>query len=168
MLRDPRPTELDRQINRAGHRSRISHPFARNIKCSPVIRRGPDNALEPQCHIDRKVSRISTSVLHHPNVVVHHGDSSVELAKAPDRLFDSIYVDGDHSPAGVQRDTDVVKRKLRPGGIVAFNDYTLWSVIEQAPYGICHAVASLLDEGFKLIAYAFQFQGYPDVALVAP
>ena len=63
----------------------------------------------------------------------------------------------------------MAKRKVKPWtGIVMFNDYCLWSVIESAPYGICHAVAGLCDEGFKVIGFALQFQNYHDIALRAP
>lgn len=116
---------------------------------------------------DRDLSRIG-DLASEPGVVLHQGDSAQQLAALPDRYFDGIYVDADHSLAGVARDAKVAAAKVAPGGVLQFNDYTLWSVIEEAPYGICQAVADLLDEGFKVVGFAFQFQGYHDIALRAP
>ena len=42
---------------------------------------------------------------------LHLGDSSSNLETFPDGTFDWIYVDGDHSEAGVQRDADCAARK---------------------------------------------------------
>lgn len=127
-------------------------------------------ACEPsELHLfDRDVQRIRPAVRNHPVVEIHLGDSSTELAYFQDDYFDAIYIDGDHSLAGVARDVVIARTKVRKGGLLVFNDYTLWSVIEGAPYGICHAVADLCYDGFRIVGYAFQHQGYPDVALQRP
>jgi hypothetical protein len=121
-----------------------------------------------ELHIfERDVKRLGP-VKDDERVTVHGGDSSTQMALVPDEFFDTIYIDGDHSLEGVARDATIAARKVRHGGLIIFNDFTLWSVIEEAPYGICHAVGDLLGEGFHIVGFAFQFQGYPDIALRRP
>ncbi len=66
-----------------------------------------------------------------PRVQLHLGDSSTNLETFPDGTFDWIYIDGDHSEAGVQRDADCAARKIGDAGLLVFNDYTLWSPLKQ-------------------------------------
>jgi predicted O-methyltransferase YrrM len=37
--------------------------------------------------------------------------------------FDAVFIDGDHSAAGVAHDTGLARASLRPGGIVVWHDY---------------------------------------------
>lgn len=125
------------------------------------------DACDPdELHLfDQSMDVLAASVANDVRVHLHEGDSATLLHKVPDAYFGGIYIDADHSLEGVRRDADVAKRKLAPDGVLIFNDYTLWSVIEGAPYGVCHAVADLCYDGFEIVGFAFQFQGYHDVAL---
>lgn len=49
--------------------------------------------------------------------------SGERLPKFPDLMFDIIYVDGDHTYEGVKIDAEIGWTKLRPGGIMIFDDY---------------------------------------------
>lgn len=111
-------------------------------------------------------SRIPKKLLQDHRVTLHKGDSSTELGKVEEGYFDLIYIDADHSYEGVRKDADEAKVKIRRGGILVFNDYTLWSMLQMMPYGVIQNVNRLcVEEGFEVIAYSFQFQGYPDVAI---
>ncbi len=58
------------------------------------------------------------------DVVRLHRSGSIELAPEFDaNYFDWIYIDGDHSYQGVQADLATYIDKVRPGGIVAGDDY---------------------------------------------
>jgi hypothetical protein len=99
-------------------------------------------------------------------VVLHEGDSSVEVAKLPDRYFDFIYVDGDHSYEGVRRDIAASRSKIKDDGYLVFNDYTFWSPAECMMYGVVQAVNELcLAEGWELRYFALACYMYCDVAL---
>ena len=99
-------------------------------------------------------------------VVLHEGDSSTLLSTFPDLHFDWLYVDGDHSYAGVMRDIAQVSRVVKHDGIIVFNDYTQYSPIERAPYGVMKAVNELCLKGaFELIGLALHGMGYHDVAV---
>lgn len=103
------------------------------------------------------------------NVRLHVGDSSTELAKLPDHYFDWIYIDGDHSLEGVRRDAAVAMAKIRPDGILVFNDYTVWSVLEFTDYGIVPVVNELLASGeWEMLYIALHPLMYCDVAIRRP
>ena len=99
-------------------------------------------------------------------VILHEGDSSTEMSKLPDALFDWIYIDGDHSFEGVSRDIEQAKRLIRAEGALVFNDYTVYSPLELVQYGVMRAVNDLcLDDNFEIIMFALNVLGYHDVAL---
>jgi Methyltransferase domain len=56
-------------------------------------------------------------VRHHTSV-----QAAAELADAG-RSFDLVFVDGDHTAAGVEHDVTAALRLLRPGGVLAVHDY---------------------------------------------
>jgi len=99
-------------------------------------------------------------------VQLHQGDSSTILASFPDTTFDMIYVDGDHSYAGVVKDLQQSLRKIKPGGYIVCNDYTAYSPIERCKYGIYKAVNEFcLEHSFRIEMLGLHPWGYHDVAL---
>jgi SAM-dependent methyltransferase len=99
-------------------------------------------------------------------VKLHQGDSATTLATLEDGRFAMIYIDADHSHAGVARDIAAAHRKLRADGLLVFNDYTFWSSAECLPYGVMHAVHEFcLAEGWEFALLALNWYGYFDVAL---
>jgi SAM-dependent methyltransferase len=111
----------------------------------------------------------STDLLTRPNVTLHVGDSSRLLSGFPDDHFDWIYVDGDHSYEGVSRDIRVARNKVKPGGLLIFNDFTLWSPAECIDYGVPYAVCELsVAHGFTFVYFALHPHLYNDVALRRP
>ncbi len=102
-----------------------------------------------------------------PRTELHLGDSSSMLMRQPDQSFDWLYIDGDHSYEGVRKDAEAALLKIRPGGIIAFNDYTPWSPGEAIPYGIMACVNELVNEGLDMVGVALTPNGYFDVALRA-
>ena len=100
-----------------------------------------------------------------PNVTLHVGDSSTRLKALPDAHFDWIYIDGDHSYRGARKDARVALDKVRPGGLLFFNDYTPWSIGEAKPYGVIPVVNELVNDGLDMVAIGLSPTGYFDVAL---
>jgi len=99
----------------------------------------------------------------------HQGDSSIELEKFSDEYFDWLYIDGDHSYMGVKRDIAVASRKIKPGGYLIFNDFTIWSPIEMIDYGIPYAVCDFLRENpWQIKFFALHSLGYHDIAIQRP
>ena len=56
-----------------------------------------------------------------------HKMFSGEFFRTCDTQYDFIYIDGDHTAAGVMKDAVDADRHLKVGGIMAFDDYT-WSM----------------------------------------
>ncbi|MEN6449358.1 MAG: class I SAM-dependent methyltransferase [Thermoguttaceae bacterium] len=99
----------------------------------------------------------------------HEGDSSAILGTFPDGYFDWVYIDGDHSYEGVQRDAEVARLKVRPGGLLIFHDFTMWSPAECIDYGIPHVVCELsVNFGWKFVYFALDPLMYCAVALRRP
>ena len=117
------------------------------------------------------VCRIDPKNLFEPvrdgRATVHEGDSAAALAAFEDASFDWIYIDGDHSYAGVKRDIAAAEPKVKPGGLLVFNDYCVWSVSSMRQCGVAQAVNELaLEKNYRLVYFAFQGAGYFDVAVL--
>lgn len=61
-----------------------------------------------------------------PNVIKYKMDSKEYLRSVEEPNFDFIYIDGDHTAEGVLQDAVLAWRLIKPGGIIAFDDY-LWT-----------------------------------------
>jgi hypothetical protein len=101
-----------------------------------------------------------------PQVVIEVGKSQQNLAKYPDKSFDLIYIDGDHSYAGVNADANLAKAKITDKGVVVFNDYIIYDYIFGEFYGVVRAVNELLtNEDWRVYGFALASHMYCDIAL---
>ena len=83
------------------------------------------------------------------------------MRKFPDHYFDYIYLDAAHDYASVEKDLMQIVRKIKPGGIVQFNDYTF-----QENYGVIPAVNKMVKEtGAKILYYCLSTNGYADLVV---
>jgi hypothetical protein len=99
-------------------------------------------------------------------VEIHLGDSSTELSKFPAQYFDWLYIDGNHSYAGVKKDIAEAVRAVKRDGLLVFNDYTVWSPLEACNYGVLKAVNELVNSGeWEFVYLALHPWGYHDAAL---
>jgi predicted O-methyltransferase YrrM len=99
-------------------------------------------------------------------VSLHEGDSVEVLKRFADEYFDWIYIDAQHEYDGVKRDIEVARRKVKPDGLLVFNDYTVWSYVEMQPYGVAAAVNELcLEDGWEFVYLALPGHLYCDVAV---
>jgi Methyltransferase domain len=130
-----------------------------------------ENAKPKKLHLfDLSMEWFDTTLLVEPlregTVEIHLGDSSAELAKFPDEHFDWLYIDGDHSYAGVTKDIAQAVRKVKRDGLLVFNDYTTWSPLEACNYGVLKAVNELVNSGeWEFVYLALHPWGYHDAAL---
>lgn len=100
-------------------------------------------------------------------VRTHAGDSATNMSKMPDGYFDVVYIDGDHEYEGVMRDILATVPKLKPGGVMIFNDYSVWSPTTMMHCGVARAVHEFVrDNPWKLRYIALQSMMYNDVMLV--
>ncbi|MEO0991579.1 MAG: class I SAM-dependent methyltransferase, partial [Pseudomonadota bacterium] len=79
-------------------------------------------------HEDAKAMRamfdnVCAKYAENPNVVVQKGFSAEVLESFPDAYFDWVYIDGNHLYDFVRKDVELAFRKVRPGGIIAGDDF---------------------------------------------
>ena len=99
-------------------------------------------------------------------VVIEVGKSNLTLAKYPDKSFDLIYVDADHSYEGVKQDVNVAKAKLADDGVIVFNDYVGFDFLEGVRYGVIRAVNELIiNDDWRVCGLSLQCAMYCDIAI---
>lgn len=100
------------------------------------------------------------------HLVTDVGPSYDVLEKYPDRSFDMIYVDAGHDYASVKRDGDVSARKIKPEGVIVFNDYVLYDPFAEGPYGVVQAVNELVASGkWRVAGFALEKNLFCDIAI---
>ncbi len=75
-------------------------------------------------------------------VRLHRAKSQTALETFPDGYFDWVYIDGNHNEPYVGQDLALARRKVRPGGIIAGDDYN-WQGDTNAP--VRTAVGKLME-----------------------
>jgi hypothetical protein len=99
-------------------------------------------------------------------MVVEEGQSDACLAAMPDKAFDILYIDADHGYESVRRDAAAGVPKVKDGGLLVFNDYTLHDHLGEAPYGVVQAVNELVVASrWKVVGFSLQHRMYCDIAL---
>ena len=99
-------------------------------------------------------------------VVIEVGRSNLNLAKYPDKSFDLIYVDADHSYESVKQDADLAKAKLADDGVIVFNDYTCFDFLVGMRYGVVRAVNELIiNDDWRVCGFALNRTMYCDIAI---
>jgi hypothetical protein len=99
-------------------------------------------------------------------VTKHVGDSAEQLSGFPAGYFDWLYIDANHSYAGVKRDLGEATRVVKKSGFLAFNDFTYWSPLEAMDYGVAHAVCELcIEQNWEIIFFALEPWMYCDVVI---
>ncbi len=97
---------------------------------------------------------------------IFEGDSSSLLTAQPDHSYDLIYIDGAHDYVGVKKDADASAQKIKPNGMLIFNDYIMHDHMTNTPYGVVHVVNDLcVTHGWRIAGFALQGAMFCDVAL---
>lgn len=73
------------------------------------------------------------------------GDDIESLAQLPDGHLDWAYVDSSHGYAQTVKELAVLRRKVRPGGVVAGHDWR--PDPSHSHHGVCKAVCEAVDRG---------------------
>ena len=99
-------------------------------------------------------------------MIVKQGLSWEVLEQLPDQSVDYLYVDADHSYASVAKETMALRSKIKPGGIVQFNDYTYFDHDAMVAYGVPRAVHEFMErENYEMLWLCLHPRGFYDVVL---
>jgi hypothetical protein len=90
--------------------------------------------------MNRMFQNVQSTYDHIPQVTIRKGFSAEVLASFPDEYFDWIYIDGNHLYEFVRRDVELGFKKVKPGGIIAGDDF-FWK-----RDGRMHVKDAVLDE----------------------
>lgn len=98
-------------------------------------------------------------------VVICKGDSTQTAKSFQSNMFDFIYIDANHSYEGCKNDIESFWPKLKPGGVMMFDDYTLTpnekmdfidQVTDDALYfGVNKAVKEFAEKNKKIISLEY-------------
>lgn len=72
-----------------------------------------------------------------------------------------LYIDADHSYEGVKSDIALAEKKIKPDGLLVFNDYSMLK-----NYGVVHAVNEfIVRSDWKVIGFSLNVGMFSDIAL---
>jgi hypothetical protein len=117
---------------------------------------------------DLDFSPTAPDILANPVVRVHAGLSTRKLGHMPDGHFDWLYIDGDHSYAGVKSDCAAAASKVAPGGYLVFNDFAMMDG-NLGSYGVHRAVCEfIVEHRWPVRFFAFNPVALYDIAIQRP
>lgn len=97
---------------------------------------------------------------------VRQGFSWDALATFPDQFFDFIYLDAAHDYVPVVKDIEQMAKKIKPNGIMQFNDYGMFDPIGLNTMGVSKAVNEfMIRENYEMTAFCMQGAGFYDVVI---
>ena len=118
--------------------------------------------------IDLDLSQVLPNVLSDKRVQPHEGLSYEVLEGFSDAYFDWIYIDADHSYGGVRRDIEAAATKVKPSGILAFDDFCHVD-LDLGSYGVQRAVVEFAVEArWPFTWFAIERKGTYNVAIRRP
>ena len=83
-------------------------------------------------------------------VHLHETSSEKWLKSIPDEYLDWVYLDSSHSYEGTMTELDLLRRKMKPSGIITGDDF--WRDPDSPHYGVFRAVHTFcLNSPFKLL-----------------
>jgi hypothetical protein len=108
-------------------------------------------------------------VLADPRIRRHEMLTTDFLAGREAGAFDWIYVDADHGYDAVVRDIAAAKGRVKPGGLLVFNDFARIVRPGLGVFGVHQAVSEFLAaEGWPVAYFCFQGEALYDIALRRP
>jgi len=90
------------------------------------------------------------------------------IASCPDHFFDWVYLDTDHTYSTTKRELDLLRPKMKPGGIIAGHDYIIGNWDAGYRYGVIEAVREFcLAYNWEMIFLTHELDIPPSFAIRA-
>lgn len=119
--------------------------------------------------VDVSFALCAQDVLAHPAVRRHETTTTGYLGAAGGADFDWIYVDADHGYAAVVADIAAAKGRVKPGGLLVFNDFARIVRPGFGVFGVHQAVCEFLAaEGWPVAYLSLGGEALYDIALRRP
>lgn len=100
------------------------------------------------------------------NVMFSQGKSWDVLSTFEDGFFDFVYLDADHSYDSVKKDLAELRTKVKPGGYLVCDDYTMWDPILRRDYGVVQAVNEFVAEvDCKVVGFSLHSEMFCNIAI---
>jgi len=97
---------------------------------------------------------------------IMEGLSWESLALLGDDSLDFAYLDADHRYDSVVKDIKILHKKVKDGGYIQFNDYTMFDYIAGVHYGVIQAVNQLLNcSSHQIVAFSLSRNGFHDITI---
>lgn len=88
------------------------------------------------------------------------------LEEFPDDYFDYVYLDAAHDYDSVKKDVMILEKKVRNGGIIAFNDYILFDYYMNCVYGTKPVINELVNRtNSEVLYYCLSKNGFDDIII---
>lgn len=94
-----------------------------------------------EARMDEMFGEVAARFADKPAVKLHRAKSQDALSAFPDGYFDWVYIDGNHNEPFIGQDLDIACLKVKPGGIIAGDDFN-WQTEIGAP--VRRAVEALI------------------------
>ena len=99
-------------------------------------------------------------------MIMLRGLSTDTAPNLPDSLLDLIYLDANHEYENVSRDAAISANKIKPDGVLVFNDYILYDSYMRVEYGVVQVVNELVDSGaWRVAGFALEHGMFCDIAI---
>lgn len=82
------------------------------------------SVAKEQSDMDRIYEHVRNRFNDYQNIILHRGKSEKVLQDFENAYFDWVYIDGNHYYEYVLNDLQICLSKVKPGGIIAGDDYT--------------------------------------------
>jgi len=110
-----------------------------------------------ETRMDEMYAEVAARFSNRPEVRLHRAKSADALAALADASLDWVYVDGNHNAPFVDEDLALCRAKVKPGGIIAGDDYN-WQGENGAPVrAAVEALVADLGEGAEFKLFANQY-----------
>lgn len=88
------------------------------------------------------------------------------IAHCPDHYFDWVYLDTDHTYQTTRRELELLRSKMKPGGIIAGHDYIIGNWNAGYRYGVVEAVREFcLKYNWEMIFLTHELSDHPSFAI---